>query len=86
MIDKEYSMVSYKEFKKLVCLICLEDSFSNFPDDIKLKSVNETITENEDVIKERYEGLFEAFGEKLSLKVCNEHAGDLAYILRLMWQ
>ena len=29
--------------------------------------------------------VFEAFGEKLSLKVCNEHAGDLAYILRLMW-
>ena len=78
-------MVSYKEFKKLVCLICLEDSCSNCPDDIKLKSVNETVTENEDVIKERYEGLFGAFGKDLSLDVCNEHAGDLAYILRLMW-
>ena len=29
--------------------------------------------------------LFGAFGKDLSLDVCNEHAGDLAYILRLMW-
>ena len=78
-------MVTYKEFKKLVCLRCLKDSFSNFPDDIKLKSLNDAINENDDVVKERYECLFAAFGEKLSMKVCNEHAGDLAYIMRLMW-
>lgn len=56
-----------------------------FSKERKLKAVNETITENENVIKERYEGLFGAFCKDLSLDVCNEHAGDLAYILRLMW-
>lgn len=78
-------MVTYKEFKKLVCLRCLDGPFSMFSKERKLKAVNETITENKNVIKERYEGLFGAFGKDLSLDVCNEHAGDLAYILRLMW-
>ncbi len=78
-------MVTYREFKKLVCLRCLKGSFSKFSEEKKLKAVNEAITENENVIKERYEGLFGAFGEDLSLDVCNEHAGDLAYIMRLMW-
>ena len=72
-------MVTYKEFKKLVCLRCLDGPFSMFSKERKLK------TENENVIKERYEGLYGAFGKDLSLDVCNEHAGDLAYILRLMW-
>ena len=78
-------MVTYNEFKKLVVRFCNEDTFSGFSQERKLKAVNEAITENEDVIKERYEGLFAAFGEKLSMNVCNEHAGDLAYMIRLMW-
>lgn len=52
-------MVTYKEFKKLVCLRCLDGPFSMFSKERKLKAVNETITENENVIKERYEGLLE---------------------------
>ena len=59
-------MVTYKEFKKLVCLRCLDGPFSMFSKERKLKAVNETITENENVIKERYEGLYGAFGKDLS--------------------
>ena len=61
-------MVTYKEFKKLVCLRCLDGPFSMFSKERKLKAVNETITENENVIKERYEGLFGAFGDYYALK------------------
>ena len=43
-------MVTYKEFKKLVCLRCLDGPFSMFSKERKLKAVNETITENENVI------------------------------------
>lgn len=78
-------MTSYLDFKKLVVKYCYQDSFNAFPKERRLHEISKTILENEDVIKELYEGLFEAFGEKLSLKVCNEHTGDLAYIMRLMW-
>ena len=78
-------MTSYLEFKKLVVKFCYQDSFNAFPKERRLNEISKTILENEDVIKERYEGLFGAFGKDLSLDVCNEHAGDLAYILRLMW-
>ena len=37
-------MVTYKEFKKLVCLRCLDGPFSMFSKERKLKDVNETIT------------------------------------------
>ena len=56
-----------------------------FPKERRLHEISNTILANEHVIKERYEGLFEAYVEKLSLKVCTEHTGDLAYIMRLMW-
>ena len=77
--------MTYEDFKKLVEKYCREDSFSEFSEGRKEKAIKETLTENEDVIKERYEGLVGAFGDNLDFGVCKEHAGDLAYIMRFMW-
>lgn len=77
--------MTYEDFKKLVEKYCREDSFSEFSEGRKEKAIKETLTENEDVIKERYDSLVEAFGENVKFEVCNEHAGDLSYIMRLMW-
>ena len=56
-------MTSYLDFKKLVVKYCYQDSFNAFPKERRLHEISKTILENEDVIKERYEGLFEAFGD-----------------------
>lgn len=77
--------MTYEDFKKLVEKYCREDTFSKFSDGRREKAITQAITENESVIKERYEGLVGAFGDNLDFGVCKEHAGDLAYLMRFMW-